>query len=85
MSTKKISWEDVELDSYEQEIENNIGDAKPVEDEEHWKKLIIQTAKNTVQEKEKLVLEFKNKEAKEKAVQLLEKELGTDFHVINSG
>ena len=85
MAIKKVDWKEVELDSYEQEIEDNIEKAKPVENEEYWKELIVQAAKSTIQEKERLVIEFQSKEAKEKAVQLLEKELGTEFHVINSG
>jgi len=84
MTTKKVNWTNIEFDSYEQEIEDNIEKAKPVENEEYWKELIIQAAKNTVQEKERLVIEFQSREAKERAVQLLEKELGTEFHVINS-
>ena len=85
MSIKKIDWEEMELDFYEQEIESNIEKAKPVENEKYWKELIVQATENTIQEKERLVIEFQSKEAKEKAVQLLEKELGAEFHVINSG
>jgi len=84
MTAKKVNWENIKLDPYEQEIEDNIENAKPVENENYWKELIVQAAKNTVQEKERLVLEFQSKEAKEKAVQLLKKEFGTEIHVIGS-
>lgn len=71
MTAKRVNWENIKLDPYEQEIEDNIENTKPVEpveNENYWKELIVQAAKNTVQEKERLVLEFQSKEAKEKAV-----------------
>ncbi|TCK04604.1 hypothetical protein [Phorcysia thermohydrogeniphila] len=83
MTPKKIKWKDIKLDSYEQEIEDNIENAKPVKNEEYWKEIIIQAAKNTtIKNERRLILEFRSKETKKKAIQLLKEMLGEEFHVI---
>jgi len=85
VASRKIDWEDVKLDSYEREIEDNLENAKPVEDEEYWKELIVQAAQNTVSKGRRLILEFQSEDAKEKAVQLLKEMLKGEFRVVNSG
>ncbi|RUM43590.1 MAG: hypothetical protein DSY35_03150 [Desulfurobacterium sp.] len=82
MEPKEVNWKDVKLDLYEQEIEDNLENAQPVENEEYWKKLIIQAAKNTVKKERRLVLEFRDEETKRKAVQLLKEMLGEQFQIV---
>ena len=53
--------------------------------EKYWKELIVQVAKNTVRKERRLILDFRNEEAKKKAIQLLKEMLGEKFHVVNSG
>ena len=84
MEKRKVNWEKLELDPYEQEIEDNIEKAKPVEDEAYWKELIVRAAENTVRKRKRLTLEFKSEEAREKAIKLLKEKLGEEFRVVQS-
>ncbi len=70
--------EDIKLDSYEQEIEDNLEFAERVEDEEFWKEKLSRAAKNYKRKRE-LILIFKSEEDKKKALEILKKFLGNSF------
>ncbi len=77
MKNWKIDWTKLKLDPYEREIEDNIEKASPVEDEAYWKRLITEAAKNTLK-KSKVTIEFSSESVKEKAIRILERELGRE-------
>jgi len=78
--------EKVKLDPYEQEIEDNLEKAQPVENLEEWKRILKQAAENTLRrlEEERVTLKFSSPELKEKALQLLEEHFGKNFEVVES-
>ncbi len=77
---RKINWDKLKLDSYEQEIENNIEKAKRVENFEGWEAFVEKAAAETVKwlesKKVRIVVEAQSPEVKEKAVRLLKEQFG---------
>ncbi len=76
---KEDRWiEEIKLDPYEQEIEDNLEFAERVEDEELWKERLSRAARNYKRKRE-LVLIFKSEEDKKRALEILKKFLGDSF------
>jgi len=71
-----------ELDDFERKIEENAEKFKSVENVEYWKKVVEKAAENTLRKKKTLILEFKNQEDKEKAINILRENLGKGFEVV---
>jgi len=71
-----------ELDDFERRIEENAEKFKSVENVEYWKKVVEKAAENTLRKKKTLILEFKNQEDKEKAINILRENLGKEFEVV---
>ncbi len=82
-----MGWEKIRLDQYEKEIEDNIENAKRVEDFNKWKILVEETAKNSIKKlgterRFQITVEFTSPELKEEAIKLLKKHFGEQFKVV---
>ena len=83
---RKVKPENIKLDPYEQEIEDNLEKAKRVENFEEWKKLVKRAATDTVNELEKkkirLTLEVSSPALKEEVIRFLKERFGKNLKVV---
>ncbi|WP_163329439.1 hypothetical protein GFV12_08495 (plasmid) [Desulfurobacterium thermolithotrophum] len=83
---RKIELENIKLDPYEQEIEDNLEKAKRVENFEEWKEFVERAAAETIKKLEKrkirFTLEVSSPELKEEAIRLLKERFGEKLKVV---
>ncbi len=81
-----MNFENIKLDPYEQEIEDNLEKVERVENFEEWKKFVERAAAETVKKLEKrkirFTLEVSSPELKEEAIRLLKERFGESLKVV---
>jgi predicted DNA binding CopG/RHH family protein len=81
-----MNLENIKLDPYEQEIEDNLEKAKRVENFNEWKELVERAAAETVKKLEKrkvrFTLEVSSPELKEEAIKVLKERFGEKLKVV---
>jgi len=83
-----MNLENIKLDPYEQEIEDNLEKAKRVENFKEWKEFVETAAAETVKKLEnrkiRFTLEVSSPELKEEALKLLKEHFGEKLKVVEA-
>ena len=81
-----MNFENIKLDPYEQEIEDNLEKAKRVGNFEEWKEFVEKAAAETIRKlgkkKIRFTLEVSSPELKEEAIKLLKEHFGEKLKIV---